>query len=68
MIKDIERFLYHIVKVELLNDNKLYIGYLVRNHIFDIRYEILPLDLREKRIAICKSHIKKIEFFSEQNK
>ena len=30
MIKDIERFLHEVVKVKLLDDNTLYIGYLVR--------------------------------------
>ena len=63
MIKDIEKFLYHVVKVKLLDDNKLYIGYLVKALDFDNRYEILPLNYSDKRIAVCKSHIKEISFF-----
>lgn len=63
MIKDIERFLYSVDKVKLLDDNKLYIGYFVKAQHFNNRYEILPLDPRDNRIAICKSHIEKMEFY-----
>lgn len=63
MIKDIERFLYSVVKAKLLDDNKLYIGYFVKAQRYNKRYEILPLDIRDNRLEFCKSYIEKMEFY-----
>ena len=62
MIKEIERFLYSLVELKLKNDDRLYIGYFVKAHFLKGMYEILPIDLKMRRIAFYKSHIEKIKF------
>ena len=66
MIKELERFLYCIVELKLKDDNKKYIGYFVKAQYFKNRYEILPIDLKIRRIAFYKSNIEKIKFYKEK--